>query len=90
MQSFWPALISKGLRPQHVALADCVVFLACPDFKGIKTVKVPLTSVLFRFLACPDFKGIKTQLAIEYGDKFGFWPALISKGLRLNARVEVF
>ena len=37
-RGFWPALISKGLRRR--AAASKVItysFLACPDFKGIKT-----------------------------------------------------
>ena len=38
MKRFWPALISKGLRLQQADAAHgLVVFLACPDFKGIKT-----------------------------------------------------
>ena len=37
---FWPALISKGLRLLDViAIGTDEWFLACPDFKGIKTVK---------------------------------------------------
>ena len=39
VMSFWPALISKGLR-HHVKdiKPELIKFLACPDFKGIKTV----------------------------------------------------
>ena len=34
---FWPALISKGLRPHLLQTSAMARFLACPDFKGIKT-----------------------------------------------------
>ena len=35
---FWPALISKGLRPVPARHGHSPrPFLACPDFKGIKT-----------------------------------------------------
>ena len=39
------------------------------------------------FLACPDFKGIKTQLLVCFPAPSGFWPALISKGLRRHEAV---
>ena len=41
--SFWPALISKGLRLGiEILLFLGLEFLACPDFKGIKTAIVVL------------------------------------------------
>ena len=58
---FWPALISKGLRPSvSRRVAARMRFLACPDFKGIKTLRWPSKLSFSLFLACPDFKGIKT------------------------------
>ena len=42
--------------------------------------------ISFKFLACPDFKGIKTLGGMVVVVGQGFWPALISKGLRLLGR----
>ena len=61
---FWPALISKGLRPaRQTGTPLRYLFLACPDFKGIKTENFVVIGGGFWFLACPDFKGIKTYSA---------------------------
>ena len=59
-------------------------FLACPDFKGIKTRAASRAPSSVRFLACPDFKGIKTLCFHSLRSFCCFWPALISKGLRRN------
>ena len=67
------------LRP----VTNDITFLACPDFKGIKTVQHGKGEKPLEFLACPDFKGIKTCGVDLVVQPDGFWPALISKGLRL-------
>ena len=83
LSGFWPALISKGLRPLSGMTKWPTPFLACPDFKGIKTQALRHAAQFPMFLACPDFKGIKTQTHELVPVNFtGFWPALISKGLR--------
>ena len=42
-----------------------------------------------RLQASPDFKGIKTLIGAVFGAVHGFKPALISKGLRLDALAQL-
>ena len=59
-----------------------MAFLACPDFKGIKTeVFCPVESFV-RFWPALISKGLRRKHHTVLDAKGGFWPALISKGLR--------
>ena len=82
---FWPALISKGLRPNgHLFRGLVVEFLACPDFKGIKTqVFAGPLGALLRFWPALISKGLRRSTGHNTATRLRFWPALISKGLRL-------
>ena len=80
---FWPALISKGLRrPGGVEQTDALRFLACPDFKGIKTKRWVVSDLLDRFWPALISKGLRRLQRGYFSVSVCFWPALISKGLR--------
>ena len=80
--SFWPALISKGLRRHPFTNTGYQEFLACPDFKGIKTTLDGSLNGLFGFWPALISKGLRHYVRLAAIEVFGFWPALISKGLR--------
>ena len=83
---FWPALISKGLRRvRRLVNGLDRLFLACPDFKGIKTTGIAAITSIETFLACPDFKGIKTlRLWRQLGAFYVFLACPDFKGIKTD------